>query len=124
MGAASRHQFEARPERHEPGTGRARLARLAKGSGVDRIEDRLRANLRATIEAVFEEDLARFLGRLRHRHGDGPAKGYRHAHRERQRSGTFGTGTVRVQRARIVGEAGKETEWRSKALPLTSARRT
>ena len=38
-------------------------------------------------------------------------------HREGQITGTFGTETVRVPRARIVGDAGKATEWRSKALP-------
>jgi transposase-like protein len=45
------------------------------------------------------------------------AKGYRHGHRERQLTGTFGTETVREQRARIEDDAGKVTEWRSKALP-------
>jgi len=68
-------------------------------------------------EAGFEEELAGFLGRLRYSRGDGPAKGYRHGHRERQLTGTFGTETVRVPRARIEGEDGKVAEWRSKALP-------
>lgn len=94
---------------------------LAHEAGFDPIEERLRMNVRATIEAVFEEELASFLasflGRLRYRRGDGPAKGYRHGHRERQRTGTFGTETVRVPRARIDDETGKVTEWRSKALP-------
>ena len=44
-------------------------------------------------------------------------RGYRHGHRERQLTGTFGTETVRVPRARIEDEAGKVSEWRSKALP-------
>ncbi|SPJ24615.1 hypothetical protein PAA8504_02452 [Palleronia abyssalis] len=34
-------------------------------AGFDPIEDRLRASVRATIEAVFDEELATFLGRLR-----------------------------------------------------------
>ena len=86
--------------------------------GYDPIEDRLRANVRATIEALFEEELAEFLGRLRYGRGDDKAKkGYRHGHRDRQLTGTFGTETVRVPRARIEGEAGKVTEWRSQALP-------
>jgi len=38
-------------------------------------------------------------------------------HRERQLTGTFGTETVRVPRARIEDETGKVTEWRSNALP-------
>jgi putative transposase len=90
---------------------------LAHEAGFDPIEERLRMNVRATIEAVFEEELASFLGRLRYRRGDGTAKGYRHGHRERQLTGTFGTETVRVPRARIEDDAGKVTEWRSKALP-------
>lgn len=98
-------------------TDTAGFALLAGEAGFDPIEERLRANVRATIEAVFEEELSSFLGRLRYHRGDGPAKGYRHGHRERQLTGTFGTETVRVPRARIKDEAGKVTEWRSKALP-------
>jgi putative transposase len=93
------------------------LALPAGEVGFDPIEERLRTNVRATIEAVFEEELASFPGRLRFGRGDGPTKGYRHGHRERQFTGTFGTKTVRVPRARIEDDAGKETEWRSKALP-------
>jgi hypothetical protein len=98
-------------------TDTASSALLAEEAGFDPIEERLRANVRATIEAVFEEELASFLGRLRYVRGDGPAKGYRHGHRERQLTGTFGTETVRVPRARIEDDTGKVTEWRSKALP-------
>jgi hypothetical protein len=36
---------------------------LANEAGYDPIEDRLRENVRATIEAVFEEELEAFLGR-------------------------------------------------------------
>jgi len=95
----------------------ASLALLSAEAGFDPIEERLRSNVRATIEAVFEEELASFLGRLRYDRGEGSAKGYRHGHRERQMTGTFGTETVRVPRARIENDAGKVTEWRSKALP-------
>ena len=66
---------------------------------------------------MFEEELAEFLGRLRYGRGDDKAKGYRHGHRDRHLTGTFGTETVRVPRARIEDEAGKISEWRSKALP-------
>lgn len=90
---------------------------LANEVGYDPIEDRLRENIRTTIEAVFEEELAQFLGRCRYRR-DGDAKaGYRHGHRERHLTGTFGTETVNVPRARIKGAQGKTSEWRSKALP-------
>ena len=93
------------------------LSLLANEAGYDPIEDRLRENIRTTIEAVFEEELAQFLGRCRYdRVADQPA-GYRHGHRERQLIGTFGTETVSVPRARVVTEDGKTKEWRSKALP-------
>ncbi|MFZ3585549.1 transposase, partial [Loktanella sp. DJP18] len=95
----------------------APLTLLANEAGYDPIEDRLRENIRATIEAVFEEELEAFLGRCRYDRGTAKLKGYRHGHRERQLTGTFGTETISVPRARAVDEAGKTTEWRSKALP-------
>jgi transposase-like protein len=94
------------------------LSLLACDEGFDPIEDRLRANIRSTIEAVFNEELDGFLGRLRYgRDATGPVKGYRHGHRERQITGTFGTETISVPRARIEDEGGKVAEWRSQALP-------
>ncbi|MEW6294667.1 MAG: IS256 family transposase [Pseudomonadota bacterium] len=92
-------------------------ALLCGDADYDPIEDRLRQNIRATIEALFEEELAAFIGRCRYDRGGGSKKGYRNGHRERQLVGTFGTETVSVPRARIENEEGKVTEWRSKALP-------
>ena len=86
-------------------------------AGCDPIEDRLRATVRATIEALFDEELDAYLGRIRYGRGGGARKGYRHGRRAREVVGTFGTETVSVPRARIEGEDGKTTEWRSKALP-------
>ena len=93
------------------------LALVANEVGYDPIEDRLRQNIRATIEALFEEELAAFIGRCRYGRGGTTKKGYRNGHRDRQLVGTFGTETVSVPRARIENEEGKITEWRSKALP-------
>ena len=93
------------------------LALLACEEGFDPIEDRLRANIRGTIEAVFDEELNGFLGRLRYGRTAGAVKGYRHGSRDRQITGTFGTETISVPRARVEDEAGKVSEWRSKALP-------
>ena len=93
------------------------LALLACEEGFDPIEDRLRANIRGTIEAVFNEELNGFLGRLHYGRTVGMVKGYRHGNRDRQIIGTFGTETISVPRARIEDEAGKVSEWRSKALP-------
>lgn len=90
---------------------------LAGEAGYDPIEDRLRENIRAMIEAMFEEELAAFLGRCRYGRGGEAKKGYRHGHRERRLVGTFGMETAKVPRARIEGEDGRTTEWRSKVLP-------
>lgn len=92
-------------------------ALLLGEAGSDPIEDRLRETIRATVETMFEEELAAFLGRIRYGRGAGARKGYRNGRRERQLVGTFGTQTVSVPRARIEGEDGTTTEWRSKALP-------
>ena len=92
-------------------------APLLGAAGGDPIEDRLRETVRATIEALFDEELAAFLGRIRYGRVGGARKGHRHGRRERQLVGTFGAETVSVPRARIEGEDGKTTEWRSKALP-------
>ncbi len=81
------------------------LSLLAFEEGLDPIEDRLRANIRSTIEPVFEEELDSFPGRLRDSHHGGGVKGYRHGTRGRQITGTFGTGTVSVPRARIEPDA-------------------
>ena len=95
----------------------AALSLLAGEPGYDPIEDRLRRTVRTTIEAMFEEELAEFIGRCRYGRGGATKKGYRHGHRVRQFLGTFGTETVSVPRARIEDENGKITEWRSRALP-------
>lgn len=93
------------------------IALLACEEGFDPIEDRLRQNIRSTIEAVFFEELDGFLGRLRYSRDGGDVKGYRHGTRERQITGTFGTETISVPRARIEDADGKVSEWRSKAVP-------
>mgnify|MGYP003505042335 CR=1 FL=1 len=73
---------------------------LPDAGGYDPIEDRLRANVRATIEAMFEEELAAFLGRLRYGRGNERARGYRHGHRDRQLTGpVLSDGGVRRRRA-------------------------
>lgn len=93
------------------------LALLCGDVGYDPIGERLRQNIRATIETLSEEELAAFIGRCRYDRGAGPTKGYRHGHRDRQLIGTFGTQTVSVPRARLEDQEGKVTEWRSQALP-------
>ena len=94
----------------------ASFSLLTQEAGLDLIEEWLRTDVRVTIEAVFEEELAGFLDRLRYGRGSGPAKGYRHGHCERQLTGTFGTETTREPHAQIEEDSGKGAELRSKAL--------
>ncbi|MCY4333560.1 MAG: IS256 family transposase, partial [Litoreibacter sp.] len=47
-------------------TATSAVSLLSHEEGYDPIEDRLRANIRATIEAVFEEELEGVLGRCRY----------------------------------------------------------
>ena len=72
---------------------------LEAGRGYDPIEDRLRQTVRATIEALFEEELEAFIGRCRYGRSDVARKGYRHGHRDRQLTGTFGTETALLQKS-------------------------
>ena len=59
---------------------------------------------------VFPTRLAEFLGRLRYGRSADKVRGYRHGHRERQLTGTFGSETVRLPRARIENESGQISE--------------
>ena len=62
------------------------ISLLACEEGFDPIEDRLRANIRGTIEAVFKEELDGFLGRLRYGRDAEAVKGYRHGGVRRMRT--------------------------------------
>ncbi len=92
-------------------------ALLLRDPGSDPIEDRLRETVRATVETLFDEERAGFLGRIPYGRGGGVRKGYRHGRRKRELVKTFGAETLSVPRARIEGGDGRTAEWRSKALP-------
>jgi putative transposase len=51
------------------------------------------------------------------------ASGHRHGHRPRSLTGSFGRVRIAVPRARLNTPDGKITEWKSKALRLTSGAR-
>src|SRR5512147_343381 len=103
----------------------------------DPIEAGIRERIRGFIEGLIEEELTVALGRRRYERGPGettaagsaaampsgetaaspmPA-GYRHGHRERRITGSFGTVEIAVPRARIGGADGRGCEWKSKVLP-------
>ena len=65
-------------------TGVSRLGLLACEEGCDPIEDRLRATLCSTSEAVLEEELAAVLARVTYSRLQGEVKGDRHGRRQRQ----------------------------------------
>ena len=82
----------------------------------DPLEDEVRGRVRAFIEEILAEELSAALRRGRYERAEEAILGWRNGHRDRQVIGTFGAGTVRVPRARLVREDGGTAEWRSKAL--------
>ncbi len=91
----------------------------------DPIEMEVRMKVRGFIETMIEEELNMALCRPRYgRHAgssaeDGsaaPVAGHRHGHRKRSLTGTFGPTEISVPRARLAGEDGKTTEWKSQSL--------
>lgn len=90
---------------------------LQVGAGAhDPLEDEVRQRVRGFIEVILEEELQTALGRSRYQRPAEGARGQRNGHRKRQVIGTFGPETVKVPRARLVGEDGRTGEWRSKSL--------
>jgi putative transposase len=91
----------------------------------DPIEVGLRARVRGFIEALIEEELTTVLSRPRYvRRSTEPAGqdvaagvvGYRHGHRTRQLTGTFGSTPIAVPRARLAQGDGRTAEWTSASL--------
>jgi putative transposase len=91
----------------------------------DPIENGLRERVREFIQSLIESELDAALARPRYgrrrqetpAEGDGAAlTGHRHGHRSRTLVGSFGRVQVWVPRARIVGEDGRTSEWKSGAL--------
>jgi putative transposase len=98
----------------------------------DPIESGLRERVRGFIQALLESELEAALSRPRYGRrpppvppGDAGAalNGHRHGHRSRTLVGSFGRLQVWVPRARLMGEDGRTSEWKSQALG-TYQRRT
>lgn len=94
---------------------RGGVAGVAGELGADTIELRMRERIRATIEAVVEEELTVALGaepssRVEER------RGYRHGTRERTLTTTLGPATFEMPRARVVAADGARKEWRSETI--------
>ena len=69
----------------------------------DPLEDAIRFRVRAFIEAVVVEEAHVALGGRERYQRNGPSKGYRNGHRQRQLVGTFGALTVSLPRVRLLG---------------------
>ena len=85
--------------------------------GLDTIEQVMRERVRATIEAIVEEELEAALGARRSARVGEQRQGYRHGGRERHLTTSLGPTTLRVPRARVAQADGGTTEWRSQVLP-------
>ncbi len=83
----------------------------------DPLEEAIRLRIRSFIEALVEEEAQAALGGRKRYQRAGKARGYRNGRRNRQLVGTFGALTVSLPRARLVGEDGREREWKSQTLP-------
>ncbi len=95
----------------------------------DPIEDGVRERVRGFIETMLEEELDCALSRPRYGRRKAPANedaaplvGFRHGHRKRMLTGTFGKAEIAVPRARVMGEDGKTREWKSQSLPAYQRR--
>jgi transposase-like protein len=88
-----------------------------RGFGLDTIEQVMRERVRATIEAIVEEELEAALGARRSARVGEQRQGYRHGRRERQLTTSLGVTTLQVPRARLAQPGGETTEWRSQVLP-------
>lgn len=94
----------------------ATFALLAGDGAFDPLEEGVRQQVRRFIAAIIEEELQSVLGRGRYERSARGARGHRNGRRARQVVGTSGAETVTAPRARLIDGAGRETEWRSKAL--------
>jgi putative transposase len=77
----------------------------------------MRERIRATIEAIVDEELGAALGAGRSAPVGSVRVGCRHGKRERRLSTSLGATTIAMPRARLEGADGKSREWRSQMIP-------
>lgn len=87
------------------------------GFGPDTIEQVMRERVRATSEAIVEEELVAALGAGRGARVGEQRQGYRHGKRARTLTTSVGPTTLEVPRARLQQPEGGTEEWRSRVLP-------
>src|ERR1700678_1164553 len=91
----------------------SRSGRPGKGA----LEDLLRERIRATIEAIVEEELEGALGAARSQRIGSMRVGYRHGKRARKLTTSLGATTITMPRARIEDAQGQRREWHSRMIP-------
>ena len=89
----------------------------SEGAGKGSLEELMRERIRATIEAIVDEELEAALGAERSARVGSIRAGYRHGKRERTLSTSLGATTIAMPRARLEGADGKSREWRSRMIP-------
>ncbi|MHB8381413.1 MAG: IS256 family transposase [Candidatus Binataceae bacterium] len=87
------------------------------GAGKATLEDLMRERIRATIEAIVDEELEAALGAARSQRVGSVRAGYRHGQRERSLTTSLGATAIAMPRARIEDPDGRRREWRRQIIP-------
>jgi len=87
------------------------------GAGKATLEGLMRERIRATIEAIVDEELEAALGAARSQRVGAVRAGYRHGKRERTLSTSLGATKIAMPRARIEDAQGHSREWGSRIIP-------
>jgi transposase-like protein len=83
--------------------------------GPDTIETAMRTRIRETIERLVDEELEVALGAKSSQRVEA-RRGYRHGARARTLTTSLGPTTFTMPRARVGGDDGQRTEWRSQLI--------
>jgi putative transposase len=81
------------------------------------LEALMRERIRATIEAIVDEELVSALGASRSARVGAMRTGYRHGKRARTLTTSLGATTITMPRARIEADDGRDHEWQSGIIP-------
>src|SRR5258707_15757404 len=84
--------------------------------GEGTLEELMRARIRATIEAIVDEELKGALGAAPSQRVGSVRAGYRHGKRQRTLTTSLGVTTIAMPRARIEDDR-RRREWRSQIIP-------
>src|SRR5260370_23242569 len=86
-----------------------------RGEGT--LEELMRERIRATIEAMVDEELKGALGAAPSQRVGSVRAGYRHGKRQRTLTTSLGATTIAMPRARIEDDDRRRREWRSQIIP-------